>query len=628
MIFTEFRGALRGKGKLRKRVFLTSLAVSILLTSMLYALMLTTSVSLESGNGLGYALSFDGVDDYVEVADSDTLKGMEQLTLEVWIKPESFPQYAGIIGKWRWPTTMHYILGYFSGGMLWFFVGNDTSADSISVTQPPLGAWTHIVAVFNGSVDLRIYYNGTLKGCKITTISRIGTGSVPLYIGKYAIYQFNGTIDEVRIYSRALTEEEIMAHYNNGLGQYGRPEAGLVGLWHFDKDVYDYSGYGNHGSIKGNPEFVYGLVPFPDVSISDVALSATKVLAGETIKINVIAENVGAGAYENFTVYVYANETMIGLARITYLLKHASTTLNFTWDTTGVPLGVYTIKANATEVPGEINFENNEKIGGTVWIVKHPIANFTYYPVPALENQTITFDASGSTPNGGTIVKYTWDFGDGNTTSIETPVITHVYASHGTYNVTLTILDSEGLTNSTWMVIGVLRRDVAVVDVMPEYNFTYKGWWPVNINVTVVNEGNFSETVTLDLYYNITEGLKVGTQTFTLDVGEAKTLTFAWNTADVTPCRNYTITAKATIEFDSDQKDNILESPMKVKINMLGDTNGDGVVDISDIARVSMAFGSRPGHSRWDPFADMNRDNRIDIRDIAIVSKNFGSTCP
>jgi hypothetical protein len=181
------------------------------------------------------------------------------------------------------------------------------------------------------------------------------------------------------------------------------------------------------------------------------------------------------------------------------------------------------------------------------------------------------------------------------------------------------------MLTSTWALDEM--HDVAVVDVTPEYNFTYQGW-PVNIDVTVVNEGNFSETVTLDLYYNITEGLKIGTQTFTLDVGETKTLTFAWNTADVTPCRNYTITANATIEFDSDLTDNILESPMKVKINMLGDTNGDGVVDISDIARVSMAFGFRPGHLGWDPFADMNRDNRIDIMDIAMVSKNFGSTCP
>jgi PKD repeat protein len=611
----------------RKRVFLTSLVVSMLLTSMLYALMLTAKVSSNSNKSLGYALSFDGVDDYVEVADNETLKGMEQLTLEAWINPESFPQYAGIIGKWCWPSTMHYILGYFSGGKLWFFVGNDTSADSISITQPPLGAWTHVVAVFNGSVDLRIYYNGTLEGCKTTTISRIGTGSVPLYIGKYANYEFNGTIDEVRIYSRALTDEEIMAHYNNGLGQYGRPETGLVGLWHFDEDADDYSGYGNHGSIEGNPEFVCGLVPLPDVSISDVALSATKVLAGETIEINVTAKNVGAGAYEDFTVYVYANETMIGSARITYLLKHASTTLNFTWDTTGVPLGVYTIKANATEVPGEKNFENNEKIGGTVWIIKHPVANFTYYPVSALENQTITFDASGSTPNGGTIINYAWDFGDGKTTTIETPVITHVYASHGTYNVTLTILDSEGLTNSTSITIEVLRRDVAVMGVTPEYNFTYQGWWPVNINVTVVNEGNFSETVTLDLYYNITEDLKIGTQTFTLDVGEAKTLTFTWNTTEVPPCRNYTITAKATIDFDSDLTDNILESPTKVKVSMLGDTDGNGKIDLKDVYRLAIAFGSYPEHPKWDRFADINMDNKVDLRDIAKLARRFGKTC-
>jgi PKD repeat protein len=220
---------------------------------------------------------------------------------------------------------------------------------------------------------------------------------------------------------------------------------------------------------------------------------------------------------------------------------------------------------------------------------------------------------------------YIWNFGDGTSDKTAKSVIEHVYHKHGIYNVTLTVVDSEGLSDSTWALVEVLRHDVAVVDVTPEYNFTYKGWWPVNINVTVVNEGNFSETVTLELY-NMTKGL-IGTQTFTLDVGEIKTLTFAWNTANVTPCRNHTITAKATIDFDSDLTDNIMESPTKVKVSMLGDIDGDGKIDMKDVARLAIAFGSYPGHPKWDRFADINMDLRVDLRDIAIVARRFGKTC-
>jgi len=57
-----------------------------------------------------------------------------------------------------------------------------------------------------------------------------------------------------------------------------------------------------------------------------------------------------------------------------------------------------------------------------------------------------------------------------------------------------------------------------------------------------------------------------------------------------------------------------------------GDINRDGKVDIKDIAIAAMAFGSYPGHTRWNPMADENEDARIDVKDIALVAKNFGKT--
>ena len=59
---------------------------------------------------------------------------------------------------------------------------------------------------------------------------------------------------------------------------------------------------------------------------------------------------------------------------------------------------------------------------------------------------------------------------------------------------------------------------------------------------------------------------------------------------------------------------------------ILGDVNGDGKVDIQDVALVAFAFGSYPGHLRWNPDCDFNGDGRVDIRDIVIVAKEFGKT--
>jgi len=58
------------------------------------------------------------------------------------------------------------------------------------------------------------------------------------------------------------------------------------------------------------------------------------------------------------------------------------------------------------------------------------------------------------------------------------------------------------------------------------------------------------------------------------------------------------------------------------------DINRDGKIDGKDIAVVAKAFGSYPGHPRWNPQADLNQGNKIEGKDIAKVAKNFGKTYP
>jgi subtilisin family serine protease len=79
--------------------------------------------------------------------------------------------------------------------------------------------------------------------------------------------------------------------------------------------------------------------------------------------------------------------------------------------------------------------------GGTTPINQPPVANFTF----STSLLTATFDASSSTDDG-IIEKYEWNFGDGTTGTGVT--ITHTYSTANTYNVTLTVTDNGGLTNS------------------------------------------------------------------------------------------------------------------------------------------------------------------------------------
>jgi len=76
-----------------------------------------------------------------------------------------------------------------------------------------------------------------------------------------------------------------------------------------------------------------------------------------------------------------------------------------------------------------------------------PTASFTVSPSPALVGQTVTFNGTGSVDPDGTIVAYTWSFGDGMTSSGWST--SHAYAAAGTYTATLTVQDNSGATAST-----------------------------------------------------------------------------------------------------------------------------------------------------------------------------------
>ena len=56
------------------------------------------------------------------------------------------------------------------------------------------------------------------------------------------------------------------------------------------------------------------------------------------------------------------------------------------------------------------------------------------------------------------------------------------------------------------------------------------------------------------------------------------------------------------------------------------DLDGDGKVDIKDIAIATRAFGSHTGHPRWIPVCDLNNDEKVDIRDLALIAGSFGKT--
>jgi hypothetical protein len=128
--------------------------------------------------------------------------------------------------------------------------------------------------------------------------------------------------------------------------------------------------------------------------------------------------------------------------------------------------------------------------------------------------------------------------------------------------------------------------------------------------------------VSVTLYYDVTAGKSVNTYPLTLGLGQSLTLTFTWNTNGV-PCQNYTLAAVATIPTGS----NTL-SDGNIFIRLLGDVNGDGRVDLKDLALVARALGSTPGRPNWNPACDFYGDGTVSMKDLALVARNFGQHYP
>jgi parallel beta-helix repeat protein len=70
------------------------------------------------------------------------------------------------------------------------------------------------------------------------------------------------------------------------------------------------------------------------------------------------------------------------------------------------------------------------------------------------------------------------------------------------------------------------------------------------------------------------------------------------------------------------------EGTAVIRVRMPGDVNMDGAVDGSDLVLAARAFGSYPGHPRWNPLADENEDGVIDGADLILITRNFGKAYP
>ncbi|MEW6380156.1 MAG: LamG domain-containing protein [bacterium] len=228
----------------------------------------------ESGNGnhgtvYGAALSedrfgiansaygFDGVDDYIEVLDHSSLDIEKDISITGWIKVSAVTsEWLGILNKADHDGNDTFEICINSGKYLHFplnfqFSGRIAYNSDSGIFEE--GEW-HFFAVIYDGPHVNIYIDGTLNQSYTSTNETLRSNDQNLIIGAEKEFyngphHFNGVIDDIRIYNRALSESEVIVLYNPP----PTPAPHLIGHWDFEEGsggtALDHSGNLLHGTI-------------------------------------------------------------------------------------------------------------------------------------------------------------------------------------------------------------------------------------------------------------------------------------------------------------------------------------------------------------------------------------------
>jgi len=437
-----------------------------------------------------YLLSFNGFDDYVDCNGDELFNfGTGDFTLEHWYKsdltsghfPNSISKYGG--------TNYYYdiTINRDDTGFPQFHFANGNGQDYYAIGNMRVddNQWHYLSAVREGNL-IKLYIDGLLSGTGNIPQGANADNSGNILFGARGASNHENYMDDVKIYNRALSIQEIQTNLDADLNSI---EEGLVGYWKFNSGegyiLYDHSGNGNHGTIHGatwvenipgcTDEYAYNFNP--DATVEDgsceyaitLELDSVIVNTGEQFSIDVTVAFPDS-LYNSFemTIGGYLEELTFNNILTTNTMLESSywTNIQYNENEEGLHIaasgtdaitGTGTLFTLQFTVPNEtegiipITFENalfNESsiniifVDGQVDVINTPpVADFSVNIEEGFVPLTVSFTNSSSTGTGIN-ESYLWDFGDGNT-SIETSP-EYVYNDAGIYSVSLTITTTHG----------------------------------------------------------------------------------------------------------------------------------------------------------------------------------------
>jgi outer membrane protein assembly factor BamB len=333
------------------------------------------------------------------------------------------------------------------------------------------------------------------------------------------------------------------------------------------KDNDDDFGYIEQVLSVGNKPPSEPSSPNPANNATGVSISADLSWTGGDLNSgDTVAYDVYFGTTNPPSINVSNNQTATtyNLGTLSYSTKYYWKIVS--WDsnnsTTSGPVWAFTTKSSGGGGGGGPGPQQNNP----------PVADANG-PYSGIINTTITFDGSGSTDSGGTIVSYEWTFGDGSTG--EGVSTTHSYRTVGNYSVKLTVTDNGGLKDSD-VTYAVISDKPNSPPNKPSINGNVIGKKSTNYNYVVVSTDEDNDAIKYVIDWDD------GTDTLVTDFMQsatAYTATHSWASPGL-----YVIKVSALDEHNSSSENSelmvLIDAIFSDNIGYLIDTNGDGIYEL------------------------------------------------
>ena len=450
---------------------------------------------------------FDGKNDLVLIPLSNSLKLSKDLTISVWVKPKTLSSTYNTILQGRNGDLLDsgYGLGLANGKValkLYHSVANGYTQFNSS-SSLPLNTWSYIAVTYNGSYAA-IYVNGVISNSATVTRGLLDMNGDKILIGayNYTNYFFNGSIDDAAIFNRALNGSEISSIYSGSALSSDK----IVSHWKFNETSWnpwgDLSYYATVIRLFYLPAQQINRLVFSELQSK---IKAYRIISANGDTEQVVYDDYSDSIYgspnvrtiidfskitsqmlevELFTLPGLQNRSpllfeMAGY-NVTYGIPPAplnndvfvtrfqlrsgqseAEVLSAPWYGANGVFGGYFIAQNqsigkihdgnqyfqykvVTSTPNQLYSPviDDISIGYVGEQSQPPVASISASDTNILVNDIINFSGEGSFDPDGGIEFYHWNFGDGST--FDGATAQHQFKQAGEYEVTLSIIDSEG----------------------------------------------------------------------------------------------------------------------------------------------------------------------------------------